>query len=213
MPHRETALRKYHEGSARSSYDTGSDRIETFRRQYVGRLGLKPGETVLDVGCGTGFSFPMLEEAVGPQGRVIGIEQSPDQLALARALVERSGWHNVTLLNSPVEDANIPAGADAALISFSHDIMRTPKGLENVIRSLKPGARIVAVGMKWAPWWALGVNLRTWRIARTFITTFEGFSRPWSHLANLVSSLEVEPLVLSQSNRGSVGIYIAVGQK
>jgi ubiquinone/menaquinone biosynthesis C-methylase UbiE len=174
---------------------------------------LKLGETVLDVGCGTGLSFAMLEEGVGPPGRVIGIEQSPDQLGLARALVGRNNWQNVTLINSPAEDVNIPVGADAALISFSHDIMRTAKALENVIRSLKPGARIVAVGMKWAPWWALGVNLRTWRIARQFITTFEGFSRPWCHLDKLVSSLEVEPMVSSLGSSGSVGIYIAVGCK
>jgi hypothetical protein len=91
--------------------------------------------------------------------------------------------------------------------------MRTPKALENVIRGLKPGARIVAVGTKWAPWWSLGVNLRTWRIARQFITTFEGFSRPWSKLDKLVSSLEVEPVVSSLGSSGSVGIYIAVGCK
>jgi len=214
MPRRDEALRKYHGGPARSFYNAGARTgIEGFRRQYVDRLGLKPGETVLDVGCGTGLSFAMLEEGVGPQGRVIGIDQSPDQLALARTLVERSNLHNVTLLNSPVEDANIPAEADAALISFSHDIMRTPEALENMIRSLKRGARIVAVGMRWAPWWALGVNLRTWRIARQFITTFEGFSRPWSNLDKLVSSLEVEPMVSSLGGSGSVGIYIVVACK
>jgi ubiquinone/menaquinone biosynthesis C-methylase UbiE len=114
MPRRHEALRKYHGGPARSFYDAESDGIEGFRRQYVGRLGLELGETVLDVGCGTGLSFAMLEEGVGPQGRVIGIEQSPDQLALTRALAERSNWHNVTLMNSPAEDANIPAGADAS---------------------------------------------------------------------------------------------------
>jgi demethylmenaquinone methyltransferase/2-methoxy-6-polyprenyl-1,4-benzoquinol methylase len=83
---------------------------------------LKSGEVVLDVGCGSGLSFSILEEGVGHKGSIIGIDQSPEPLALARTLVEQSGWENVTLINSAVEDAQIPMTADAALFSFTHDI-------------------------------------------------------------------------------------------
>ena len=161
------------------------------------------------------MSFSILEEGVGREGSIIGIDQSPEQLALARALAEQSGWENVTLINSAVEDAQIPMTADAALFSFTHDIMRTPLAVQNVVRSLKPGARIVVVGVKWAPWWALATNWRTWPVARNFISTFEGFNEPWSHLAKLISSLEVESLIFpdpSVPNKG-VSRYIAVGRK
>ncbi len=176
MPDRESALKKYREGRARTVYDGAREasvedprwqeifnKYIHFRQQCVARLALKPGETVLDVGCGTGLSFTDLESGVGAEGRIIGIEQSSEQLAGARALTERSGWQNITLINSPVEDAKIPVTADAALFSFTHDIMRTPRAVENAVKSLKPGGRIVAMGCKWAPWWALATNWRTWR--------------------------------------------------
>ena len=61
-------------------------------------LGLKPGDTVLEVGAGTGRNFPYLVEAVGPSGTVIGVDASPGMLAEARKLIERNGWSNVELL-------------------------------------------------------------------------------------------------------------------
>jgi ubiquinone/menaquinone biosynthesis C-methylase UbiE len=226
MPDRESALKKYREGRARTVYDGARaasvedprwqeifNKYIHFRQQCVARLALKPGETVLDVGCGTGLSFTDLESRVGAEGRIIGIEQSAEQLAGARALTERSGWQNITLINSPVEDARIPVTADAALFSFTHDIMRTPRAVENVVKSLKPGGRIVAMGGKWAPWWALATNWRTWRGVRNFITTFEGFARPWSHLERLVSSIEVESLIHPMPPVGRAGMYVAVARK
>ena len=226
MPDRESALKKYREGRARTVYDRvreaptdDSRRREIlskfidFRQQCVAKLALKRGETVLDVGCGTGFSFADLESGVGAEGRIIGIEQSPEQLAGARALIEQSGWQNITLINSAVEDAKIPVTADAALFSFTHDIMRTPRAVENVVKSLKPRGRIVAMGAKWAPWWALATNLRTWRGVRNFITTFEGFGRPWTHLERLVSSIDVESLIHPMPPVGHAGMYVAVARK
>jgi protein-L-isoaspartate O-methyltransferase len=49
------------------------------RRRNIARPELKNGDAVIDVGCGTGFSFPIIEEAVGPLGRILGIEQSAER--------------------------------------------------------------------------------------------------------------------------------------
>jgi Methyltransferase domain len=108
------------------------------------------------------LSFATLEDGVGSEGRVIGIDQSLEQLAKARALTAHNGWQNITLLNSPVEDARIPVIADAALFYLTHDIMRTPSAVYNIVSSLRDGGRIVAVGRKWGPWWRLLTNWRTW---------------------------------------------------
>ena len=62
------------------------------RRRAVSALGLKAGDTVLEIGAGTGRNFPYLVEAVGPSGTVIGVDASQGMLAEARKLIERRGW-------------------------------------------------------------------------------------------------------------------------
>jgi len=66
------------------------------------------------------LSFSILEEGVGREGSIIGIDQSPEQLARARTLVEQSGWENVTLVNSAVEDTQIPVTAELGQNACPH---------------------------------------------------------------------------------------------
>ena len=63
------------------------------RRRAMEALALQPGDVVIDAGCGTGWCLPMLLEAVGPSGRVIGFDPSEDMLAVAREreAVRRAG--------------------------------------------------------------------------------------------------------------------------
>ncbi|MGH8861064.1 MAG: class I SAM-dependent methyltransferase [Jatrophihabitantaceae bacterium] len=73
----------------------GGHRIEA-----IELLRLANGQTVLDVPCGTGANFPLLEERVGAVGRILGCDYSPGMLARARAKVTRPGWDNVRLLET-----------------------------------------------------------------------------------------------------------------
>jgi ubiquinone/menaquinone biosynthesis C-methylase UbiE len=207
MPDQRLALDKYRRSVA--TYDD-SNRFHRFRRHFVARLELKAGDVVLDVACGTGLNFPRIQAAIGQQGRLIGVDLSPDMLALARERVARSKWQNVTLISSSVEDARIPDDVDAALFSFTHDVMRSPPALQNVMRSLKQGGRVVAAGTRWAPWWVWPVNIAVWYGARQYTTTFEGFSRPWSHLAPYLSGLQLE---LHRPLRVLGTMYVAWGTK
>jgi ubiquinone/menaquinone biosynthesis C-methylase UbiE len=79
-----------------------------------------------------GSKFRPLEEAVGQQGAIVGIELSPGMMKQARARVARHRWGSVTLLNAPVEEAIIPVKADAALFCFTHDIMRRREAVKNL---------------------------------------------------------------------------------
>src|SRR5262249_56697749 len=67
------------------------------RRRAAARLNLKPGDRVLEIGCGTGRNFPFLREAVGRKGRVYGVDFSTGMLRRARALCWREQWTNVEL--------------------------------------------------------------------------------------------------------------------
>jgi demethylmenaquinone methyltransferase/2-methoxy-6-polyprenyl-1,4-benzoquinol methylase len=204
-PNRELAREKYRRLAG--GYDRlGRIRLaEAVRREAVGRLELKAGDVALDVACGTGLSFPLLEERIGPEGRLIGVDLSPEMLARAHEKVDQAGWQNVTLIEAAVEDAAVPEQVDAIFFHFTHDVMRNRAALENVFRHAKPGARVVSAGGKRAPWWAVPVNLVMWRISRRYITTFEGFTRPWSHLKQYVPDLRVKPVLFGAG-------YIAWGR-
>jgi precorrin-6B methylase 2 len=207
MPDRQKALRKYrsHAGSYTNRFLL---RTQESRRRNIARLELTNGGVVIDVGCGTGLSFPILQEPIGTSGKIVGIEQSPEMLREAELQVNRFGWRNVVLIQAPAEEAVIPVEADAAVFYTTHDIMQTPRALQNVLAHLKRGAGVLAVGMMWAPWWAVATNLRTWNMARQFCTTLEGMQRPWSHLESLLSELKVEQGIF----RGFKA-YIAIGHK
>lgn len=192
-PNRSIALRQYR--SRARIYDLELALFEPVRRRAIDLLHLKNGDRVLDVGCGTGLSFSALEGLVGREGSIVGIEQSPEMLERARARAAENRWKNVALISASVEEAAIPIAADAALFHFTHDIMRTPSALANVVSHLKPGARIVASGLKWAPIWAMPLNVLVWNAAMRSTSTIEGLTRPWSHLEPLVSGLELEQML------------------
>lgn len=185
-------------------YDLELAAFEPIRRSAITRLRLAPGDTVVDTGCGTGLSFALLQDAIGPRGRIVGIEQCPEMLDKARARVAQQGWTNVTLLNAPAEDAAIPVHADVALFHFTHDILRSRAAMDNVLKSLKPGAHVVATGLQWAAPWAWPTNCFVLMAAMHSVTSMEGLEQPWSLLAEHVGQLEVSTTLLG-------GVYIASG--
>jgi ubiquinone/menaquinone biosynthesis C-methylase UbiE len=203
-PDRNAALEQYRRRAL--LYDLELAVFEPIRRRAIGLLALKRGETVLDVGCGTGLSLELLRQGVGARGSIIGIEQSPEMIDQARHRVESHRWKNVALLNSPVEAVEIPAMADAALFHFTHDILLRSDAIANVARHLKPGARVVACGLKLAEPWAWPVNLLVLPAAMYSVTSLAGLRKPWSRLARWLDPLSVETTMLG-------GVYIAAGER
>jgi ubiquinone/menaquinone biosynthesis C-methylase UbiE len=204
-PNREVALEKYR----RVSHARRPAWIERLCSRAIARVDLQAGDVVLDVGCGTGYWFPAIEQAIGPDGRLVGIEQSPDMLAKARETIRSHGWRNISLIEAPAEEAAISVSADAVIFLLTHDIMRTPRALENVLRFLKPEGRVVAAGGMWAAWWLAPANLYVWWASRRYVTTFEGFSRPWSLLEQYLANTRVE--IVSMGRAGLRRGYIAWG--
>lgn len=192
-PDRAAALAQYRRRAW--IYDLELALFEPVRRRAVSWLALRPGNTVLDIGCGTGLSFALLHEAVGSRGRIVGVEQSPQMLDKARQRVQRHGWSNLTLLCAPAEEARLNGRADAALLHFTHDIMQNGTALDHVLRHLKPGVTIVASGLKWAPAWALPMNLLVLPAALRSVSSLAGLQRPWQELARRVGEPERQTLL------------------
>lgn len=175
------------------------------RRRVVALLGLTPGETVVDIACGTGLSLPLLADAVGPSGRVIGVEVSPDMLAKAHTRVAQGGWKNIRLIEASAEDADLGARFDAALFNYTHDVLQSPRALQSIFSHARPGARIALAGIKHASRWFYPLRLYRLLKARPYVTTTSGLDRPWGLIEGFVPDLQVTPVMLGTN-------YLAFGR-
>ncbi|MCY7289194.1 MAG: methyltransferase domain-containing protein [Cryobacterium sp.] len=111
------------------------------RRSGVALLELRPGDTVLDLGCGTGLNLALLVDAVGPLGAVVGLDRSPQMLEMARRRVEANGWTSVRLVE-----------ADATTFDPSEVANRLPEATEGLIDAVF-SSYAMSVFDDWHPAW------------------------------------------------------------
>lgn len=183
----ELAKERYRRLAAR--YDHATRRMEPIRRRTIDTLKLERGQRVLDVACGTGKSLGMLSDAVGPEGEVVGVEQSAEMLAQARARVSAAGRANVTLVESRVEEAALRGPFDAVLFVYTQDVLRSRSALSNVFAATRPGARVASTGVKLFPWYLGAANVYLLAVSWPYFTTLDGLRRPWSLLEEHVRDL------------------------
>ena len=175
QPDRATALQRY--ARLAVDYENATTRIREVRRRAIELLAPSLGETVFDLACGAGAMLPELASRVGPQGRVIGVEQSPAMAALARKAI--GGIRQAELLVAPVESFIAPQAADALLFIYAHDVQQNQAALTNAFAQARPGARVVVAGLCLLPWWGLPINAWVLWGARHYLTTWHGLSKPW----------------------------------
>ena len=124
-------------------------RVGRWRRMVVDALALHPGDTVVEIGCGTGLNFARLEQAVGPDGRIIGVDISDAMLLVARTRVQRAGWRNVDLVCRAASDYRFPDGVDGILAT---GVLTYEPKFDDVIargtKALAPGRRWVVLDYK-----------------------------------------------------------------
>ncbi|MDH4379511.1 MAG: bifunctional demethylmenaquinone methyltransferase/2-methoxy-6-polyprenyl-1,4-benzoquinol methylase UbiE [Vampirovibrionales bacterium] len=137
------------------TYDCLNDVISfgmhrVWKRQAVKALHLKAGQTVLDVCTGTGDLLAYLAPAVGPSGKLIGVDVSADMLAVAQ---KRFGTvatlHHASALALPLASASV----DAAMVSFGlRNVDDVPQAISEMARTLKPGGIMVSLDTTPDPW-------------------------------------------------------------
>lgn len=178
MDGREESLRKYREHAA--GYDASAARTMPLRRRTIERLQLQPGDVVIDVGAGTGLSYGLLLERVGPTGRVLACEQSPEMFAQAQLRVAREGWQDRVWQHcGSAEQTHFPQIADAVLFNYVHDVTRSPAAVANILAQVKPGGRVAMAGMKFFPWWTGPLNLLAWAKNRPYNARPAQLWSPW----------------------------------
>jgi ubiquinone/menaquinone biosynthesis C-methylase UbiE len=151
------------------------------RRRAVHALGLCPGDSVVDVACGTGLNFSLIEQVIGPDGRIVGVDLTDAMLAQAQHRIETNGWSNISLVQADAAEFDFPTEVDAILSTYalSH-VPECGDVIAHGAAALRRGGRWVVLDLKVsdsAPRWLeqLGIAL-----ARPFGSIDEWIMRrPW----------------------------------
>src|SRR5215469_4258115 len=114
------------------------------RLRSVRALGLRAGDSVVDIACGTGLNFALIEEAIGPDGRIVGVDLTDAMLARAQDRIEKNGWRNVSLVHADAAEFDFPAGVNAILSTYA--LSQVPECAEVIAH----GAAALSAGGRWA---------------------------------------------------------------
>ncbi len=179
-----------------------------YRKQPIGELHLRDGETVVEMCCGTGLNFALLEQVVGSKGKIIGVDLTDAMLEQAKKRVKRNGWSNVDLIQSDAAMFLFPKGINGILSTFAITLVpQFDAVIENGIEALAPGKRLVVLDLKLPDNWLkifvpLGVLL-----TRPFAVTRELAERhPWESIRSSMQKYAFKELY------GGLA-YIASGEK
>jgi ubiquinone/menaquinone biosynthesis C-methylase UbiE len=114
------------------------------RIRTVQSLGLRTGASVVDIACGTGLNFRLIEDVIGPGGRIIGVDLTDAMLARAQDRVAANGWRNISLVQANAAEFDFPAQVDAILSTYA--LTQVPECAEVITR----GAAALSGGGRWA---------------------------------------------------------------
>lgn len=162
------------------------------RVRAIGMCDLQDGDHVIDIGCGTGLNFDLVEAAIGPRGLITGIDSSQQMLHQAQRRVDARGWTNVRLVHSDataLASATLPGRRiDAAIATYSISLMRDwPSAVRAMIELAGPQGTVAMVDMQepsgparvWTPLARLACKLGGSDIS----------AHPWTLLEELVTDV------------------------
>lgn len=180
----------------------------SYRRKALTALQLTEGDRVVEIGCGTGRNFALLERAVGPDGTVIGVDLSEAMLARARNRADRHGWSNIELVHCDAANYEFPASIDGVLSTYTLVVLpEYDLVIERAYAALKPGKRCVVLDQKLPS-----------RLATLLVPLVDFLSRPldysgmvgerrlWESIRHHAGNVRVEEFYFGF-------VYLAVGEK
>lgn len=212
LPDRDDVVRLYRRRAPR--YDLSSHLywllaypLDRYRREAVEALRLAPGDTVVELGCGTGHNLPLLRDVVGAEGRVVGVDLTDAMLARARERVARAGWSNVELVNSDAAAFAWPARVDGVLSTYALPLVRE---LDAVVgraaAALGPGKRMAVVDLTAPEGWPRFMVSAMAALVRPFGAASYLHRHPWDSMRDHFAAVELRRRYLGTT-------CLAVGEK
>ena len=182
------------------------------RLRAVRALGLRPGDSVIDMACGTGLNFPLIEEVIGAGGRIVGVDLTDAMLTRAQDRIEKNGWCNISLVQADAAEFDFPAEVDAILSTYA---MSHVPGCAEVIAhgaaALSSGGRWVVLDVKVpdkTPGWVTQIGTAT---VRPFASIDEWLMRcPWEAIR---AAMQEELTELSWTELLFGTAFLAVGSR
>jgi ubiquinone/menaquinone biosynthesis C-methylase UbiE len=184
------AARTYN--SASDHYDDPANSFwQRFGRRTIERLNLPAGARVLDVCCGSGASAIPAAEAVGPSGRVLGIDLAENLLALARAKAQNQGLSHAEFRSGDMLDLRLPETSfDAVICVFGiFFVPEVEMATGELWRRVAPGGKLAIT--TWGPRFSEPLNTVFWDSVRDLRPDlYKGFN-PWDRLIEADSVREL----------------------
>lgn len=175
-------------------------------KQAIAELRLNLGDTVVDLGTGTGWNLPQLAAAVGANGTVIGVDISPGMLGQARKRIEGLGLVNVELVEADISTYQLSPDTNAVVSTFVIEMRPDYRNIiQRLTAALADNGRIATTGLRhpdrWPEWLiALGTGLvRIFGVSDAYRS-----HRPWEAIADHTTDSLYE-----ESHAGVV--YLAAG--
>ncbi len=163
------------------AYNLVGLRIGEYRRHAVDLLKLKPGDRVVDLGCGTGLSFPHIMERIGPEGHLTGVDMTVGMLACARERCDRAGWHNVELVQSEIASYQFTGEVDAVISTGAMGyVSEYDRVIQSTVQALASDGQLVILDAKQPDSWPSWLFKLLFKIKKPLGLGIEYFdNHPW----------------------------------
>ncbi len=184
-------------------------REKMLEKRVIEAIELQKGDTVLDLGCGSGVNLVHLHEVVGPAGKIIALDYSEEMLAVAKALAVENGWRNIQFIQGDAAKVELPRHSlDGAVCTFVLSAMPgEDAAIRTVATALKPHRKFVVFDAK--PFTGIGriLNPITYLVFK-YITN-------WNYRKNVVGILRQHfpNMVVTEFNSGCNFIAVAQQEK
>jgi len=178
-----------------------------YRKMAAQALNLQQGDTVVEIGCGTGLNFGLLRKKVGSKGRIIGVDLTTEMLSAADKRIQRNGWTNVTLVQSDAASYRFPDRVDGIISTFAITLVpEYDRVIQNGAAALSALKRFVILDFKKPGNWPLWLVKLFVVFTRPFGVSLDLAERhPWESIRRHLAVLEFRELYFGS-------IYLCIGE-